>query len=48
MKARNNVEEKVLQLLAEGQKLHGWARDVYIEMILREQEEQEEKQAGAY
>lgn len=39
MKALNNVEEKVLQLLAEGQKLHGWARDVFIEMCMREEEE---------
>lgn len=40
MKAMNEVEKEVLQMVAEGKSLHGWAREVLIEMILREVEEE--------
>ena len=40
MKALNNVEEKVLQMVAEGQNLHGWAFEVYAEMCMREEKAQ--------
>lgn len=40
MKAMNKTEEMVLEMLAKGEKLHGFARDILIEMKLREMEEQ--------
>lgn len=42
MKAMNKAEQMVLDMLARGEKLHGFARDIYIEMKLREKEEQAE------
>ena len=43
MKALNKMEEKVLEMLAEGKTLHGWAREVAIEMTLREMAENEKE-----
>ena len=40
MKAMNKAEEMVLEMLAKGEKLHGFAKDILIEMKLREMEEQ--------
>jgi len=42
MKAINELEKKVLEMIKEGKPLHGLARDVAIEMALREQEEKED------
>lgn len=42
MKAMNELEKKVLEMINEGKPLHGLARDVAIEMALREQEEKED------
>jgi hypothetical protein len=42
MKALNNIEKKVLEMLAEGKPIHGLMRDVLIEMQLREMEEKKE------
>lgn len=42
MKAMNELEKKVLEMIKEGKPLHGLARDVAIEMALREQEEKED------
>lgn len=39
MKAMNEMERKVLEMLEQGKKLHGLAREIAIEMALREQEE---------
>ena len=39
MKALNKAEEIVLEMMAKGESLHGWARDIAIEMALREKEE---------
>ena len=39
MKAMNEIEKKVLQMVADGKPLHGWAREVLVEMTLREMEE---------
>ena len=36
MKAMNALEQKVLDMVARGEKLHGLAKEVYIEMKLRE------------
>lgn len=38
MKAMNSTEEKVLAMVAEGKSLHGYAREIWIEMLLREEE----------
>lgn len=38
MKAMNKMEEKVLEMIAEGKALHGYAREIWIEMLLREEE----------
>ena len=43
MKALNKIEEKVLEMINNGEVLHGWARDIAIEMALREMEEDEKK-----
>ena len=42
MKAMNKIEKKVLEMINEGKPLHGWAREVAVEMALREQEEKED------
>jgi len=42
MKAMNELEKKVLEMIKEGKPLHGLARDVAIEMALREQEGEED------
>lgn len=39
MRAMNALEQKVLDMVARGEKLHGLAKEVYIEMKLREMEE---------
>lgn len=39
MKAMNKMEEKVLEMVKNGEPLHGWAREVLIEMQQREEEE---------
>lgn len=41
MKAMNELERKVLQMVAEGKPLHGLAREVLVEMTLREMEEKQ-------
>lgn len=41
MKAMNKVEEKVLEMLAEGKPVHGLMRDILIEMQLREMEKED-------
>ena len=41
MKAMNKMEEKVLEMLAEGKPIHGLARDILIEMQLREMEKED-------
>lgn len=38
MKALNNIEKKVLKMLAEGKPIHGLMRDILIEMQMRELE----------
>ena len=42
MKAMNELEKKVLEMIKEGKPLHGLARDVAIEMALREWEGKED------
>ena len=42
MKAMNEIEAKVLEMVKRGDKLHGLARDILIEMTLREAEAQAE------
>lgn len=39
MKAMNNIEKKVLEMLAEGKPVHGLMREILIEMQMRELEE---------
>jgi len=41
MNARNKMEEMVIEMMAKGEKLHGWAKAVAEEMALREMEEVE-------
>lgn len=41
--ARNEIEKKVLEMRKNGENLHGWAREILIEMQLREKEEQKEE-----
>lgn len=36
MKALNNIEKKVLEMLAEGKPIHGLMRDILIKMQMRE------------
>ena len=38
MKARNEIEKKVLEMVRNGEKLKGWALDVLIEMTLDNKE----------
>ena len=38
MKATNAIEKKVLEMVKNGEKLHGWALDVLMEMTLRDME----------
>ena len=38
MKAMNEIEAKVLEMVKRGEKLHGFAKEVLIEMTLRELE----------
>ncbi len=40
MKARNELEAKVLEMVQNGIKVKGYALDILIEMSLRESEEQ--------
>ena len=42
MKPMNELEKKVLEMIKEGKPLHGFARDVAIEMALREQEKKKD------
>ena len=43
MKARNELEKKVLEMVKNGEKLHGFAKEVLVEMTLREMEEEKNK-----
>jgi hypothetical protein len=43
MKALNKMEEKVLEMIENGVDLHGWAREVAVEMALREMAENEKE-----
>ena len=43
MKARNELEKKVLEMVKNGEKLHGLAKEILVEMTLREMEEEEKK-----
>lgn len=43
MKALNKMEEKVLEMIESGVNLHGWAREVAVEMALREMAENEKE-----
>jgi len=36
--AYNNIERKVLEMVANGETLRGLYRDIYIEMMLREED----------
>lgn len=38
MTAMNEIEATVLEMVAEGVQLHGWALEVLMEMTLREME----------
>lgn len=38
MKAMNEMEKKVLEMIKKGETLHGLARDIAIEMQMREEE----------
>lgn len=38
MTAMNEIESAVLEMVAEGTRLHGWALEVLMEMTLREME----------
>lgn len=38
----NDLERKVLEMVAEGKSLHGLARDILMEMTLREMEKEGE------
>lgn len=40
MKAMNEMEKKVLEMVKAGKPLHGWAREVLMEMTLREMEDE--------
>lgn len=40
MKAMNKMEEMVIEMIREGKPLHGLAREIAIEMALREKEEE--------
>lgn len=42
MKATNEMEKKVLEMLEAGKPVHGMAREILWEMALREREEAEE------
>lgn len=41
MKARNRLEEMVLEMLRKGEKLTGWALDILIDMELDAEENEE-------
>ena len=41
MKAMNKMEEMVLEMVKAGKPIHGWAREVLVEMTLREMENEE-------
>ena len=41
MKAMNKMEEMVLEMVREGKPIHGLAREIWIEMTLREMEAEE-------
>lgn len=41
MKAMNKMEEKVLEMVKAGKPIHGWAREVLVEMTLREMEKED-------
>ena len=43
LKPMNETERKVVEMLEQGEKLHGMARDIAIDMALRELEEASEK-----
>lgn len=37
----NDIERAVAKMVAEGKSIHGWAREVLIEMTLREMEKED-------
>jgi len=39
MKAMNDIEKKVLEMVAANKPLHGWMLDILMEMTLREMEQ---------
>ena len=41
MKAMNKMEEMVLEMVKAGKPVKGWAREILIEMTLREMEAEE-------
>ena len=41
MKAMTKMEEMVLEMVKAGKPIHGWAREVLVEMTLREMENEE-------
>lgn len=43
MIAKNELEKMVVKMIEEGKPLHGMARDIAIDMMLREDAEEEEK-----
>ena len=43
MTALNKIEAQVLEMIARGKTLHGFARDIAIEMALREMAENEKE-----
>lgn len=43
MKAYNEIERMVLEMVKNGEPIHGFAREVLIEMTLREMEEEKGK-----
>ena len=41
---KNKLEEKVLEMVRNNQPIKSWARDILIDMTLREKEEEENKE----
>ena len=42
MKATNEIEKKALEMLKNGEPIHGLTRDILIEMMLRKKNEKED------
>lgn len=41
--AKNRLEEKVLEMIRNGEKPKGWAFDIWMDMTLRAKEEEEKE-----